>query len=83
MMNQAIETKGLDHHILHPMQCHINGFVFDEVSKFLALISSETMHAREISNPFDNIQLVIIPWSQTKVNSYFDMRKPTPEEYED
>ena len=42
-INQVFEMKGLVHHLLCPMQCHVNGVLIDEVPKFLAPIPSETM----------------------------------------
>ena len=45
LINQAIEMKGLDHHLLCMMQCCINGVLIDEVPKFVAPIPSKTMHA--------------------------------------
>ena len=53
LTNQAIEKKGLDHHIVCPMQCGMNGVLIDEVAKFLAPIPSETMHAIQITNLFN------------------------------
>ena len=34
--NQVTEIKGLDHHLLCPMQCHVNGVLINKVPKFLA-----------------------------------------------
>ena len=45
LFNQAIEMKGLNHHLLGPMQCWMDGVFIDEVPKFLAPIPNETMHA--------------------------------------
>ena len=35
LINQAIEFKSLDHHLLCSMKCCMNDFVIDEVLKFL------------------------------------------------
>ena len=43
LLNQAIEMKGLNHHLLCQMQCCMNGVLIDEVPKFLAPIPSETI----------------------------------------
>ena len=51
--------------------------------KFLTLIPSETMHAIQLENPFDGIHPIIIPLKLNRVTSYFNVRKPTWEEYED
>ena len=45
LINQAIEMMGLNHHILCPMQCHVNGVVIKKVPKVLTPIPSVTMHA--------------------------------------
>ena len=50
LINQAIEMKDLDHHLLCPMQCCINNVVIDEALKFLAPIPSETMFAIQNNN---------------------------------
>ena len=57
LVNQAVELKGLDHHLLCPMQCCMNGAVID----FLAPILSETPHSIQIKNPFDTTHPIIIP----------------------
>ena len=51
-INQVIEMKGHDQHLLCLMLCHMNGMLIDEVPKFLAPIPSETMHAIQIEKPF-------------------------------
>ena len=48
MINQVIEMKGLDHHLLCPMKCHMNCSLINEVPTFLPPIPSETMHAIQI-----------------------------------
>ena len=53
------------------MQYHVNGKLINEVPKFLTSVPSETMHAIQIENLFDATQ-----------TSYFEVRKPTQEEYE-
>ena len=75
--------KGLDHHLLCLMQCHVNGVLMDEVPKFLAPIPIETMHAIQSKIPFDATCLFIIPLKLNGETSYFEVRTPTQEEYED
>ena len=65
------------------MQCHVNGVLINEVPKFPAPIPSETTHAIQIENPFYATHPIIIPLKLNGVTSYFDVRKPTWEEYED
>ena len=78
-----IEIKGLNHHLLCLMQCDVNGVLIDEAPKFLAPIPSETMNAIQIENPFDATHPLIIPFKLNGVTSYFEMTKPTQEDYED
>ena len=83
LINQAIEMKGLDHHLLCPMQHCVNGVVIDEVPKFLAPVPSETTHAKQIANPFDATHPIINPLKLNRVTSYFEVKKSTQEEYQD
>ena len=57
--------------------------LIDKVPKFLASIPSETMHAIQITNPFDVTHPITIHLKLSKVTRYFEVRKPTLEEYED
>ena len=74
MIDQTIKLKGLDHHVLCPMQCCMNGFVIDD--EFLALIPSETVNVNKVCNSFDVTHSIILALQVTRV-SYFDVRKPT------
>ena len=46
LINQAIEMKGLDHHLLCLMQYCMNGVLIDKVHEFLALIVGPHMPYR-------------------------------------
>ena len=81
LIHQAIEMNCLNHHITCLMQCFMNGVLINEVSKFLAPVSDEMMHAIQLVNPFDAIHPIIIPIQFHGVTSY--MRNPTWEEYKD
>ena len=65
------------------MQWHVNGILIDEVPKFLASFSSETTHAIQLENPYDATHLIIVLLKLNGVTSYFKLRAPTHEEYED
>ena len=65
------------------MQCCVSWAAINEVLKFLAPIPSETMHTIQIINPFSVTKPIITPLHLTRVGSYFDVRKPTLQEYED
>ena len=69
--------KGLDHYLLCPMQCHMNGGLINEIPKFLTPIHSETMHAIQLKNFFDATYPIIIPFKLNGVISYFKVRTPT------
>lgn len=80
-INQAIEIKGLDQVLLCPMQVRMNGITVNEVPKFLLPNPTPTSHA-VVLNP-DSAHPYVIPLSLDGVTSYFSVRKPTAEEYED
>ena len=82
-INQVIKIKGLNHNLFHLMQSCMNGVLIDEVPKFLAPILHETTDATQIENPFDATHIIIIPLKLNRVTTYFKVRKPTWEEYED
>ena len=60
LINQAIEKKGLDYHLLCLMKCHMNSILINEVPTFLAPVLSETTFARQIKNPFNATHQTII-----------------------
>ena len=65
------------------MQCCMNGVLINDVPTYLAPFSSEIMHAMQIVNCFNATHPTIIPSKLKGITSYFDVRKPTQEEYED
>ena len=75
--------KGLDQHLLCTMQCHVNGVLINKVPMFLVPVPSETMHAIQLENLFGATNPIIIPLKLNRVTSYFKVRKPTQDEYED
>ena len=77
LINQLIEIKRLDHHLLFPMQCCMNPNKIDEVPKFLVPIPSETTHVIKIKSPSYFIHPIIILLQITRVASYFKVRKLT------
>ena len=83
LIHQAIEMKGLDHHLLCPMQCCMNGVLINEVPIFLEPIPIETMHAIKIENSFHAAHPTIIALKLPRVTSYFDVKKLSREENED
>ena len=73
LTHHAIEMKGLNHQLMHPMQCCMNGVWINEVPKFLAPNHSETMHVIQVTIPFNATNSIIIPWPLTRVTRYFDV----------
>ena len=71
LINQAIEMKGLDHHLFSPMQFPVNGVLIDKVPKLLAPSPKETTHAIQIGNPVDATHKIIISTNLNRVTSYF------------
>ena len=62
------------------MQCCINGVL---IPKFLAPISSESTYSVQFENTFDATHPIIVPLKSNRVTSYFKVKTPTQEEYED
>ena len=45
IINQAIHIPHLDHHLLCPMQCHVNDVIVNDLLKFLAAtLLTKRMH---------------------------------------
>ena len=82
-ISQVIKMNSLDCHLLCSIQSCMNGVLIDEVSKFLAPILSETMHATQLENIFDATHPIIIPLKLYRVTNFFEVRKLIREEYEE
>ena len=82
LIHKAIKMEGLNYHLHCSKQCCMNDSLIDEVPKFLELVPSETMQVIQIMIPFDTIHPIISPFKLTKGTSYFNVRKPTQEEFE-
>jgi hypothetical protein len=81
VINQAIHIPHLDHHLLCPMQCHVNDVTVDETPKFLALDPTETMHALTMTDPDDPLQTVTLPLQLRGVISLLNVRIPTVDQF--
>ena len=75
--------EGPHHHLLCLMQCHMNSVLIAKLPKFLAPFPSETTHALQLEKPFNATHPIIIPLKVNEVTSYFKVRMPTWEKYED
>ena len=64
------------------MQCHLNDVQISEVPKVLAESPMVTMHAIELTDPFDAALLLIIPLQLSNLTSYFDVYSLSRAKYE-
>ncbi len=60
IINQAIHIPHLDHHLLCPMQCHVNDMTINDLPKNLAANPTDQTHALTINDPDNPLQLVIL-----------------------
>jgi hypothetical protein len=80
--NQALSVPSIDHCLLCPMQCRINGVEIDEKPRFLTSTPTVSSHSISFPNAEDSPPLNI-PLQLEGVVSYFPIRRPTQEEFED
>jgi hypothetical protein len=83
MINQAIYVPEVDHCLLCPMQCQMNGVAIHEVPKFLTTNPTTSTHSILIADPTNDVHLYTIPLQLEGVVSYFENSLPTSAEYED
>ena len=82
LINQVIQMKGLDHHLLCPYKAH--EWCSDQWSPNVPWTHSQWDYVwQHIMNPFDATNPIFIPLKLSSAHSYFDVRKPTWEGYED
>jgi hypothetical protein len=82
-INQAILVHEVDHCLLCPMQCRINGVEINEVPRFLTSNPTTSSHSIVIADPTGNADHYTIPLQLEGVVSYFEYSLPTSAEYED
>jgi hypothetical protein len=82
VFHQVIHTPQLDHHLLCPMQCHINDVAVNNVPKFLTCFPTENMRALIVQNPDDDLTTLSFPLHLQGVTSYLLVRKPTAAKWE-
>jgi hypothetical protein len=82
VINQAIHIPHLDHHLLCPMQCHVNDVTVGETPKFLAPNPTDEMHALMITDHDDPTQAVHHPLALQVFTSLLHVQKPTRAEGE-
>jgi hypothetical protein len=82
VVNQAIHIPHLDHHLLCPMQCHVNDVIVDYLPKNLAADPTDGTHALTIPDPYDLLQTVILPLGLNGVFSFLNVRNLSADDYD-
>ena len=73
----------VDHCLLCPMQCQINGVEINEVPCFLTQDPTTSTHSIQTADPTDPVHPYTIPLQLEGVVSYFEFSLPTSAEFED
>jgi hypothetical protein len=60
VINQVIHIPHLDHHLLCPMQCQVNGVTVNDTPKYLVSDPTDHMHALILKDPDHPAQTVIL-----------------------
>ena len=81
--HQAISVKSFPVHLMCPMQHRVNGVRVSETPMFLHDAPTEKTYAIEVNDLLNPGELLIIPFKIKGVTSYFAVRKPSVEKYED
>jgi hypothetical protein len=81
VFHHAIHMPQLDHHLLCPMQCHVNDVTVNDVPKFLTCFPTNT-HALVVQNPDDDSTTLSFPLHLQGVTLYLPVHKPTANEWE-
>ena len=84
VINQALLVPGLQHPLLCTNQLRLNDIHVNDEPKHLALNPTEYTHAIAIKTPDDNEakKELIIPLCMSGVFSYFEVSKPTLEQWQ-
>jgi hypothetical protein len=83
MVNQAIYVPEVDHCLLCPVQCQINGVEINKVPKILLPNPITSTHSILIANPADVANPYTILLQLERVVSYFEYAIPTSAKFED
>jgi hypothetical protein len=82
VFHQAIHMPQLDHHLLCPMQCHINDMTVNDVPKFLTHFPTDNMYSLIVQNPDDDSTTPTFPLHLQQVTLYLPVCKPTATKWE-
>ncbi len=82
IINQAIHIPHLDHHLLCPMQCHVNDVIVivNNLPKFMAADPTDQRHAIFLTNPDNPLQPVILPLTLSGLTLLLNVRSVTIDE---
>ncbi len=81
IINQAIHIPCLDHHLLCPMQCHVNDVAVNDLPKFLVANPTDQTHALTKNDPNNPVQPVILPLTLMGVTLLLNVRTVTINEF--
>jgi hypothetical protein len=81
IINQAIHIPHLDHHLLCPMQCHVNDVTVNNLPKCLAADPTDQTHALTLTDPNNPLQPVILPLTLRGVTLLLNVRSVTVDEF--
>ena len=81
MINQTIYVPEVDHCLLCPMQCRINGVEINKVARFLTQDPTTSTHSIQIADPTDPVHPYTTPLQLEGVVSYFEFSLPTSAEF--
>ncbi len=81
IINQAIHIPDLGHHLLCPMQCHVNDVIVNKAPKFLATDPTDQTHALTLTDPNNPLQPVILSLILRGVTPLLNVRSMTIDEF--
>ena len=81
VVNQALEVPGMDHHLLCPMQCRVNGVEINEKPRFMCDSPTPDSHCILAPDPEYPERKLRIPLFLSGVTSYTPVFKVTEEDY--
>jgi hypothetical protein len=63
VFHQAIHMSQLDHHLLFPMQCHVNDVTINNVPKFLTSFPTDNTHVQNLDDE-SNVSIFLCIYSE-------------------
>ncbi len=82
VFHQAIHMPQLDHHLLCPVQCHVNDVTVNDLPKFLTCFPTDNTHPLIVQNPDDDSTTLSFPLNLQGVMLYLPVRKLTAAKWE-